>query len=76
MKKNITINVQREDRLAAIRDLALSNRLLAEALKSSVQINITDCTFRGSETHPGLQVQPLDDVARTEIIEIENDQRS
>jgi len=66
----IRVTVEREDRLAAIRDMSSAIKSLASALNNQVMVNVSDCVINSVDT--GIQIDTTEDHMRTEILDEPN----
>ena len=62
---DIRVTVQTEKRLAAINNLSLAIRKLAEALAAGTKVEIVDNVFHGGD--PAVLVETDEEVAETKI---------
>jgi hypothetical protein len=67
----ININIQREDRLAAINNLSKAIYEVAKALSTPIEVLVSGCTINNSDV--AISIQKLDEVD-TETIEIEQEE--
>jgi hypothetical protein len=69
--KNITVNIQREDRLEAINNLSKAIYEVSKALNVPVEVTVQNCTAIASDT--AISIQTADKVM-TEAFAIEDSQ--